>query len=147
MLRHLRVNDRARAMTFDEPKAEPRQGKPLQIFISVFSVSLKLNSPPAQHGSDEQQVVAAAAAAQSSFHLEEHTNAARSAVVTLLHDMNLDCVFHLADFCSVLQAVVKWVSGETSSDTHHGQNTSEHGTQDQDFTQTRVTRHTGHAYA
>lgn len=51
--------------------------------------------------------------------------------------------FYLVDFCSVLQAVVKWVSGETSSYTHHGQDTSEHGTQNQDLAQTRVTRHTG----
>lgn len=62
-------------MTSDESEAEPRQRKPLQVFISVFSVSLMLNSLPAQHGSDERQIVAVAAGAQSSFHLEGHRNA------------------------------------------------------------------------
>lgn len=61
-------------MTLDESKAEPGQRKPVQKFISVFSVSLMLYSLPAQHGSDERQIVTVAAAAQSSFHLEKHRN-------------------------------------------------------------------------
>lgn len=68
------ANDYVCAITFDESKAEPRQRKPVQIFLSVFSVSLMLHSLPAQHGSDEHQIVTVAAAAQSSFHLEEHRN-------------------------------------------------------------------------
>lgn len=114
-------------MTFDESKAEPRQRKPVQIFISVFSVSLMLYSLPAQHGSGEHQIVTVAFTAQSSFHLEEqkHKNCCRCCAV-----WGGCSILYLADFCSVLQAVVKRVSGETSGYTHHGQNTSEHGTQD-----------------
>lgn len=50
-----------------------------------------------------------------------------------------DVKSRLDDLCSVLQAVVKRVSGQTRSYRQHGQNTSEHSTQDQHFAQTRVT--------
>lgn len=41
---------------------------------------------------------------------------------------------------------MKWVPGKTSSYTHHGQDTSEHGAQNQDLAQTRVTGHTGDTF-
>lgn len=137
---HIQGNDEVSATTFDESKAEPGQRKPVQIFGSVFSVSRMLKSPPAQHGSDEHQVVTVAAAAQFGFCLEERREAALSKVGGRQSGCS---TFYLVDSCSVLQAVVKWVSGETSSYTHHGQDTSEHGTQNQDLAQARVTRHTG----
>ena len=59
-------------LTINEPKAEPRQSVTVQIFISVLSVPLLLDSPPAQHSSNEHQIVAVAGAAQSLFHLDEH---------------------------------------------------------------------------
>lgn len=102
-----------------------------------------LKSPPAQHGSDEHQVVTVAAAAQFGFHLEERKEAALSKAGGRQRGCS---TFYLVDFCSVLQAVVKWVPGETSSYTHHGQDTSEHGAENQDLAQTRVTGHTGDTF-
>lgn len=57
-------------LTIDESKTEPRQSVFVQIFISVLSVPLLLNSPPAQHSSNEHQIITVAVAAQSLFHLD-----------------------------------------------------------------------------
>lgn len=100
------ASDYVCAMTFDESKAEPGQKKPVQVFISVFSVSLMLNSLPAQHGSDERQIVAAAAAAQSSFHLEDHRNARLEELLPLSCSVELGVQFSTllisALFCRLL---------------------------------------------
>lgn len=62
-------------LTIDESKAEPGQNVLVQIFISVLSVPLPLNSPPAQHNSNEHQVITVAGAAQSLFCLDANERA------------------------------------------------------------------------
>lgn len=57
--------------TIDESKAGPRQHVFVQIFLSVPSVSLLLDSLPAQHGPAEHQVVTVAGTAQSLFGLDK----------------------------------------------------------------------------
>lgn len=129
-------------LTIDESKTKPRQTVLVKIFISVLSVPFLLNSPPAQHGSYEHQIITVAAAAQSLFHLNIQNTESISAVFVSFKTTWLDrCLvtFHLVDLGPVLQAVVKRVSGQTSGYRQHGQNTPEHGTQDQHFAQTRVT--------
>lgn len=57
-------------LTADESKAGPGQNVFVQIFISVLFVPLPLNSPPAQHDSNEHQIITVAGATQSLFHLD-----------------------------------------------------------------------------
>lgn len=73
-------------LTIDESKTELWENVFVQILISVLSVSLMLNSSPAQNSSNENQIITVAAATQSLFHLQEQRES------QLVYDYALDWV-------------------------------------------------------